>query len=183
VARYDSFSFNCKTRRLSVIRGGLHTPQQRQANALAALGDDWRARLDAASIPFAPLPFAHRAARRTLWLPSSHQALLLATDTRDLTLRIAEALDRRIGARPHADDLDPDVRVIFALNAGRFVGYVAGGAVLSSLDLNRCSFCHESWFHVWWGSFRCQVCGNYDGNTTLAETFSDALPLRRRRSA
>ena len=91
-------------------------------------------------------------------------------------LRMAERLDRRIGARAQVDELDDDIRIVFGLPGGGFSGFRRAPLGLHrSLGLYRCRACRQWWFLSECGSWACQCCGASDGNNGMSDTFTDKV--------
>ena len=175
-----------RRRHLRLIHGAPRTAQQRQTAALAALALDWRARLEAVGVAVDSLPFRHRASNRVLWLPEPRQALLLASDTTERTLRLAEDLSRQVGGRGprpfvHESD-DEDVRVVLGFTGGRFAAYRGGSiAVYRAAAFYLCAECRRWWSLLEWNGWQCRCCGAHSGNAGVAAQFTDAIPSPRPR--
>lgn len=155
------------------------------ANTTRAL--EWIGRFERLGAAVDALPFEFDANVPAFFLSDSRQAFLPALTLSQRTLAAADELHRLVGPRPLVtwyDDPslgapwhDADVRTIIGLGAGRFVGFNGDALkVYSTIGLYRCGVCRSWWFLSEDGSWRCQVCGHYDGNADVVEQLTDCVP-------
>ena len=173
-------------RTAATTRARSRAPRQRRnrrslrSKQLALLELQWVDALDRLAMGRGAMPFAVPDGVRALWLPASGQVLMLALDRGTHTIDSASELDHRVGPRRLVDEFDDDVRVVIGLAGDRFYGVCGGSKSLHyELTLFQCRTCCEWWFAPHCGSWRCQVCGGYDGNAGVLESFSDRLDLER----